>query len=197
MKQKAQIDVLDLPLMEDDEIPNDIKDFTVDSEPPLNESEEAKPFPEKDNKAKKKLLWIASSSIIVIITVVIAGYFICFHQSEKKAVLPVVATGTPGQKSFMAVMNDFNIDVKDDKGRIRLLSCGFLLEMAPHEDGKSIESRLEIRKLIFDTLHKRMVSDLIKNDEKKAIKKEITDGVNRLLGAEKVKETYITKFLLL
>jgi flagellar basal body-associated protein FliL len=197
MKQKAQIDVLDLPLMEDDEIPKDIKDVTVDSEPSLNEGEDATPLPGKANKAKKKLLWIASSFIIVIIAVVTAGYFICFQQGEKKAVLPVVATGTPGQNSFLAVMDDFNIDVKDDKGNIRLLSCGFLLEMAPHEDGKSIESRLEIRKLIFDTLHRRMVSDLIKNDEKKAIKKEITDGVNRLLGAEKVKETYITKFLLL
>lgn len=197
MKQKAQIDVLDLPLIEGDEASAEIKDLTVDSVAPPVEGEEASPLPEEENKIKKKLLWIASSSIIVIITVVIAGYFFWFHQSEKKTMVPFVATGTPAQKSFMAVMDDFNVDVKDDKGNMRLLSCGFLLEMAPHEDGKSIESRLEIRKLIFDTVHKRTVSDLIRNDEKKAIKKEITDGVNRLLGAEKVKETYITKFLLL
>jgi len=197
MKQKAQIDVLDLPLIEGDETSAEIKDLTVGSEALPVEGEEASLLPEEDNKIKKKLLWITSSSIIVIITVVIAGYFIWFHQSEKKTMVPVVPTGTPVQKYFMAVMDDFNVDVKDDKGNMRLLSCGFLLEMAPHEDGKSIESRLEVRKLIFDTIHKRTVSDLIRNDEKKAIKKEITDGVNRLLGAEKVKETYITKFLLL
>ncbi|MCX5827408.1 MAG: flagellar basal body-associated FliL family protein [Deltaproteobacteria bacterium] len=187
MKQKAQIDILDLPLMEGDEVPTDI---TVDSEKPP-------PLREVKNKTRKKLYWIAPLAIITIITVVIAGYFIWFQKSEKKTMLPVVATGTPGQKSFMAVIDDFNVDVKDDKGNKRLLSCGFILEMAPHEDGKTLEARLEIRKLIFDTLHKRTVSDLIRNDEKKEIKKEITDGVNRLLGAEKVKETYITKYLLL
>jgi len=197
MKQKAQIDVLDLPFIEGTEAPTEIKDFSVDTEEPPVEGEEASPLPEEGNKTKKTLLWIASLSAIAVITVVIAGYFIWFYQSEKKTLVPVVATGTPGQKSFMAVVDDFNVDVKDDKGNTRLLSCGFLLEMAPHEDGKSLESRLEIRKLIFDTLHKRRVSDLIRNDEKKAIKKEITDGVNRLLGAEKIKETYITKFLLL
>jgi len=189
MAQKAQIDILDLPFIEDDEVPTDIRDFTVENEKP--------PLGEVKKKNSKKLYWIVSLAVITVITVVIAGYFIWFHKSEKKTIVPVVATGTPGQKSFMAVLDDFNVDVKDDKGNIRLLSCGFLLEMAPHEDGKTIEAKLEIRKLIFETLHKRRVSDLIKNDEKKEIKKEITDGVNRLLGAEKVKETYITKFLLL
>ena len=186
MKQKAQIDILDLPLIEGDEVPTDI---TVNSESSL--------LPDVKINNKKKLYWIISLSIITIITVIIAGYFFWFQKSEKKTIAPVVATGTPGQKSFLAVMDDFNVDVKDDKRLVRLLSCGFLLEMAPHEDGKSLESKPEIRKLIFDTLHKRAVSDLIRNDEKKEIKKEITDGVNRLLGAEKVKETYIMKFLLL
>lgn len=186
MKQKAQIDILDLPLIEGDEVPTGI---TLDSEPA--------PPQEVKNNTNKKLYWIISLSIITIITAVIAGSFIWFHKSEKKTIAPVVATGIPGQKLYMAVMDDFNVDVKDDKGNIRLLSCGFLLEMAPHEDGKSLEAKLEIRKLIFDTLHKRKVSDLISNDGKKEIKKEITDGVNRMLGADKVKETYITKFLLL
>jgi flagellar basal body-associated protein FliL len=189
MKQKAQIDILDLPLIEGDEVPTDIN---VDSEPPL--------LTDVKISNKKKLYLIIALSVIIIITVItviITGYYFWFQQSEKKNTVPVVATGTTGQKSSLAVLDDFNVDVKDDKGAVRLLSCGFLLEMAPHEDGKSIESRPEIRKLIFDTLHKRTVSDLIRNDEKKEIKKEITDGVNRLLGAEKVKETYIMKYLLL
>jgi flagellar basal body-associated protein FliL len=186
MKQKAQIDILDLPLIEGDEVPTDV---IVDSETP--------PLREAKNKTRKKLYLVVSVATITIISVVIAGYFIWFQKSEKKTVASVVATGTPEQKSFMAVMDGFNVDVKDDKGVVRILSCGFILEMAPHEDGKALESRPEIRILIFDTLHKRKVSDLIRNDEKKEIKKEITDGVNRLLGAEKVKETYITKFVLL
>ncbi len=194
MKQKAQIDILDLPLIEDEEITTDI---TVGSKPALIEGSETPSLPEVINKNKKKLYWIASSSIIIIVIVVLAGYFNWLHKSEKKTMVPVVVAGTQLQKSFMAVMDNFNIDVKDDKGNTRLLSCGFLLEMAPQEDGKSIESRIEIRRLIFDTVHKRTVSDLIRNDGKKAIKKEITEGVNRLLDAEKVKETYITKFLLL
>jgi len=183
--------------MEGDEAPTEVTNFTVESETPHMEGEEGSPLPAEKNKIPKKLIWIAASSIVAITMIVGTAYFVWFHQSEKKIVVPVMATGISGQKSFMAVMDNFNIDVKDDKGSIRLLSCGFMLEMAPNEDGKQIESRLEIRKLIFDTVHKRMVSDLIKNEEKKAIKKEITDGVNRLLGAEKVKETYITKFLLL
>jgi len=189
MAQKAQIDILDLPLVEGDEVPRDIRDFSVDNEKPT--------LGEVKKKTSKKLYWVTSLAIITVIMALIAGYFIWFHKSEKRTMVPVVATGTPGQKSFTAVLDDFNVDVKDDKGNIRLLSCGFLLEMAPHEDGKTLEAKLEIRKLIFDTLHKRRVSDLMRNDEKKEIKKEITDGVNRMLGAEKVKETYITKFLLL
>ncbi|MFA6411441.1 MAG: flagellar basal body-associated FliL family protein [Syntrophales bacterium] len=190
MAQKAQIDILDLPLIEGDEVLTDITDFTVDGEKP-------QPHTEVKKKTAKKLYWIGSLAIITFITAVITGYFIWFHQGGEKNMAPVAATVAPGQKSFMAVMDDFNVDVKDDKGNKRLLSCGFLLEMAPHEDGKSLEGKIEIRKLIFDTLHKRTVSDLIRNDEKKEIKKEITDGVNRLLGAEKVKEIYITKYLLL
>jgi len=186
MKQKAQIDILDLPLIEGDAVTEDI---TVDSEP-------QSPREVKKN-TKKRLYWIISLFIITFVTVISAGYFIWFHKSEKKVIVPVAATGTPGQKSFMAVMDGFNVDVKDDKGNIRILSCGFLLEMGPHEDVKSLESRLDIRKLIFDTLHKRRVSELISNNEKKAIKKDITEGVNRLLGAEKIKEVYITKFVLL
>jgi flagellar basal body-associated protein FliL len=185
MAQKAQIDILDLPLIEGDGVPTDI---TVDSEPPLAEVKKKNP---------KKLYWIASLAIITVVMVVSAGYYTWLHQGGRKTMTPVVATGTPGQKSFMAVMDDFNVDVKDDKGNKRLLSCGFLLEMAPHEDGKSIEGKLEIRKLIFETLHKRTASDLFRNDEKKEIKKEIMDGVNRLLGAERIKEIYITKYLLL
>jgi flagellar basal body-associated protein FliL len=189
MEQKAQIDILDLPLIEGDEVPAGITDITLDSD--------KRPLPKENNRPHKKLYWIASLAIITVIMATIVGYFFWFHKSEKKATVPIVATGTPGQKSDMAVMGDFNVDVKDDKGIIRILSCGFLLEMAPHEDGKSLEARLDIRKLIFETLHKRRVNDLISNIGKKEIKKEITEGVNRLLGAEKVKEIYITKFVLL
>lgn len=186
MKQKAQIDILDLQLIEGGEATPDI---TLENEPQL---------PQKEKKsAKKKLYWIISLAIIAILSVAIAGYYVVFQKSEKKVVVPVAASVTPGQRSALAVIDGFNVDVKDDKGNIRLLSCGFLLEMDPREDGKSIETRLDIRKFIFDTLHKRKVSDLISNDEKKAIKKEITVGVNRLLGADKIKETYITKFVLL
>lgn len=186
MKQKAQIDILDLQLIEGGEATPDI---TLENEPPL---------PQKEKKnTKKKLYWIIPLAIIAILSVIIAGYYVWFQKNEKKAVVPVAVTETPGQGSVMAVMDGFNVDVKDDKGNIRLLSCGFLLEMDPREDGKSIEARLDIRKFIFDTLHKRKVRDLISNDEKKAIKKEITMGVNGLLGADKIKETYITKFVLL
>ncbi|MFA5183097.1 MAG: flagellar basal body-associated FliL family protein [Syntrophales bacterium] len=186
MKQKAQIDILDLPLIEGNDVPIDV---TVDIETP--------PLREAKNTNRNKLYLVVTVAIITIITVAIAGYFIWFQKSEKKPVASVVAPVTTGQKSFVAVMDGFNVDVKDDKGVVRLLSCGFILELAPHEDGKALESRLEIRKLIFDILHKRRVGDLIRNDEKKEIKKEITDGVNRLLGAEKVRDIYITKFVLL
>jgi flagellar basal body-associated protein FliL len=188
MKQKAQIDILDLPLIEGDEVAEDIT--SENEKPPLQEVK-------KDNRNKNRLYLIVSLVIIIIGTAISAGYYVWFHKSEKKATIPVAATGTPGQKSFMAVLGEFNVDVKDDKGNIRMLSCGFLLEMEPNEDGKSLESRIDVRKLIFDTLHKRKVGDLISNNEKKAIKKEITEGVNGLLGAGKVKETYITKFVLL
>jgi flagellar basal body-associated protein FliL len=189
MKQKAQIDVLDLPLIEGDELAEDISLET--EQPPLQETKSI------EKPDRKKLYLIISLSIIAMIAVLAAGYFVFFQKSETKPAAPVAETGKTGEKSLVAVMDGFNVDVKDDKGTSRILSCGFILEMAPHEDGKALEGRLDIRKFIFETLHKRKVGDLIGSDDKKAIKKEIVAGVNGLLGAEKVKDVYITKFVLL
>ncbi len=87
--------------------------------------------------------------------------------------------------------NDFIVHLKDDRRKDRVLICDVVIEL--NRGMKMPQKKIELRKIIYNTLKKLSgVSEI-----KWGLKKEIKSSLNNFMDDEIIKNVYFTRFVLL
>jgi flagellar basal body-associated protein FliL len=91
-------------------------------------------------------------------------------------------------------LDNFIIDLTDERGHYRVLVCDITLVMNPD---KSISgNKLDARKKAYEALRNKGKYALISSKSYSIVRKEMRDELDRLLGGG-IREVYFTKFMLL
>jgi flagellar basal body-associated protein FliL len=109
-----------------------------------------------------------------------------------------ISTRADSEDRYRGIRLDgFVVDVKDDGGNIRVLICDIVLEPFQGQSVKGIESRIDIRQVIYRILQSHQVGQLMSPEGRSALKSEIKGQLVRSLGEGKVKEVYFTRYMVL
>lgn len=92
------------------------------------------------------------------------------------------------------ILDNFIIDLLDERGRYRVLVCDIALVMGA--DKNISANKLDTRKKAYDALKAKGKYALVSSKSYSIIRKEMRDELDRLLGGG-IKEVYFTKFVLL
>jgi len=188
MKQKAHIDIIDVKIPDSDLVP----ETDAQRVPP------AAPASETPIRKRGRLIWVATGlSIFVFAALVSLWYFATasFHtgrQGEKKAV-PIAAVTAPDKLP----LDDFFVEVQDGQGQARILRCSLILDIGGQERQALLAKEVAIRNRIYQIIGRRSAPGLLAPEEKKRLKKDITDELNSLLGPNVIKDVYFDQYLLL
>ncbi len=109
---------------------------------------------------------------------------------EKGAETPAV-----GPQSVFSFDN-FTIDLKDPQGNYRILICDVVVELN-RPDEMTEERKVVIRKTIYETARKEGLDLLNSSQAHRVFKRQIGTELGSLMGAETLREVYVTKFVLL
>jgi flagellar basal body-associated protein FliL len=202
MAKKAKLDILDINIKEESEEPlqDDIRDDIISD----NHSDEG----EKEKKADRILAWIrgvwtGTQKIWFILIgsgllIVIAGVSIWFHYGEEQKELPlpkqvVSKTTIPADNKF-AQFDGFTIDLRDEKGNIRIAFCDIAVEMEKPQKAGAFGDPVNIRNVIYHVLKKKIATDGFSPEGRHRIKMELKSEMNRLLGENYIINIYFTRF---
>jgi len=94
----------------------------------------------------------------------------------------------------IATLDNFIIDLTDERGNYRVLVCDITIVMNP--DKNISANKLDTRKKAYDALKIKGKYALISSKSYSIVRKEMRDELDRLLGGG-IKEVYFTKFMLL
>jgi len=192
MKQKVQIDVLDVSLYDRG------KNGKVDS---IDES--ASP-----DSLKKKNYWgtlwkskrILFSSCLIIIFLFLGFTFFFTYQYPsriKRASVNKVAHPSSLAQPKLATLQDFIVNFKDRNGKERIFICALALEISPDKKLLPKEGYFEVRKIIYKKLINYCVDNLSLIHDKNRLKDDISGEINKQLGGNIVSRIYFTKFVIL
>ncbi|SEM35495.1 Flagellar basal body-associated protein FliL [Syntrophus gentianae] len=194
MKQKVQIDVLDVSLFD--------RDSDSEEKDSPGESSSLDPLDHQKNgnrwwKSKKTLLasclaFFSASSIII------AFFILEFHQTKPKGntVKKVPSPIYRNQQRF-ASLQDFVINFKDHNGKDRFCSCSLTLEAGPNDLPASEKDVIDLRKVLYKIFQQKKINELLVIRDKKALKDEISFEVQQQLGRKFLYKIFFTKFVIL
>ncbi len=188
MKQKAQIDIIDISIPE-----SDLRLETEDYDLAVAQPPESPP----PGKGRKRLLWFAGGFILVVVASVMVWYLLTELSYEGPKPERRVAVPVAKPVSDRLTLNDFFIEVRDDQGKARILHCGVVLDIDGNKQQDLSSRELEMRKVIFKILGSRSLAVLLRPEERKGLKKEISEELNRLLGPGAVREVNFEKYLIM
>ncbi len=106
--------------------------------------------------------------------------------SVKKSLQETVST-----EELFEYFNDFIVYMKDNRKKDRILVCDVVVEL--NRGMKLPQERIELRKIIYNTLKKP--SDL--HQILRSLKEEIKIALNNFMDNEIIKNVYFSKFILL
>ncbi len=203
MVEKAKLDVLeDLP---DIEI-TDVKILT-----------EEQSFPVAQEKwALNKLLLIAAPAVIVVLVITGVLWFYLTRtdpnvtklksgtqvtaiekkKSAKEEKVVIQAAVEP-LKVNNVYFKDFIIDLKDKTGKSKILLCDVVFDLSEAGKPAELENRSDIRSIIYSTATGRNAVVLRSIEERKRLKQEILQELNKMLGAGIVKNVYFTNYVIM
>ncbi|MEN6374007.1 MAG: flagellar basal body-associated FliL family protein [Smithella sp.] len=214
MVEKAKLDLLENPA----EI--EITDIMIstDDQPDL-------PLPVAPEKwAFNKMILIAAPAVVIVcvITGALLFYFTRTNNTaagihrgrmagaragapavviDKKNSVEVGAVNTPAVVEKARVANahfkDFIIDLKDKAGNSRILMCDVVFDLSESGINVELESREDIRSLIYQTLTGRNAIVLRSLEERKRLKKELLQEASKVLGEGIVKNIYFTNYVIM
>jgi flagellar basal body-associated protein FliL len=91
-------------------------------------------------------------------------------------------------------LDNFIIDLTDEKGHYRVLVCDITLVINP--DKNISANKTDARKKTYDALRNKGKYALVSSKSYSIVKKEMQDELDRVLGGG-IKEVYFTRFILL
>ena len=98
---------------------------------------------------------------------------------------------TASMEEQFEYFNYFIVYLKDDHRKNRVLTCDVVIEL--NQGMKLPQKRIELRKIIYNTLKK--LSGL--PETKRGLKEKIKSSLNNFMDDEIIKDVYFTKFVLL
>ncbi|MDI9571140.1 MAG: flagellar basal body-associated FliL family protein [Pseudomonadota bacterium] len=192
MKQKAQIDVIDITIPESD----------LGPAPEEREAPPAPPEAAPPAKFGKRLPWFVGGAVVVVVAIVAVWYLTMKPSTEsvrkeQGVAAPAATPATPAPTHGRLPLSDFFVEVRDGEGKARILHCSVVLDIGGTGRGDLPERQVEMRKAIYRILGKRSVAVLLSPEERKSLKKDINEALNTLLGEGTVKGVYFEKYAIL
>ncbi len=205
MVEKAKLDVLEnLPDIE-----------LTDLNSPMMEQEESSLPVAQEKWAFNKILLIGMPAIIVVLVITGLLWFYLSRTdttvTKLKSVPPaVVIEKKPANderisapvavepvKMNNAYFKDFIIDLKDKAGKSKILLCDVVFDVSEAGIIAELENRNDIRNLIYQTATGRNAVVLKSIEERKRLKKELVQELNKMLGDGIVKNVYFTNYVIM
>jgi flagellar basal body-associated protein FliL len=205
MVQKAKLDVLDnLP---------EIEIIAADAQTEVQEE----PLPiSKEGWAFNKLLLLGAPVFIVALVIIGALWFFLFRTISPMVtakpdapVAKIEEKVTPGAdnlnipvavepvKMNTAYFKDFLIDMKDKTGKSKILLCDVAFNLSEEKNIAELENRQDIRNVIYQTVKGKNVVALKSIEERKLLKKELSQELNKIIGDGIVKNVYFTNYIIM
>lgn len=179
----------------------------------LEDKEQEEQPAEEKPKNKKKLFIIIG---VVVAVLIIGGVGAFFALSPKNA---PVAEGTEGEASSEGAATDGEETKDTEEGAEDAEAVGALfpletfivnlqikgsflktdiqLELKSAEDATVAEESLpRLRDIIIQVLSSRTAPEILTNEGKMALKDEIKQSINDIMGEDKVIEVYFTEFII-
>jgi flagellar basal body-associated protein FliL len=192
MKQKVQIDVLDISLY--DRGNHDEEDDFAGGSP--SNPPEKKPLRKLWWKSKK--VWLAFGLPLVIASLGLTYFFLNPQESKQKGhAVNKVSVTVQGTRPRSATFQDFIVHFRDRSGRDRFLVCALALETSSPEKLLYNEDLTGIRKVLYKMLQKKSIDDPSQIRDENRLKNEIFLEMNQRLGSKVVSKIYFTKFVVL
>jgi flagellar basal body-associated protein FliL len=114
---------------------------------------------------------------------------------------PVVETKksmSVAEKNIRTIyITDFMIDLKDNQGRNRILLCDVAMDIAADEALDRLEDSLDLRNLIYRTTQRWSAVALKSIEERKKLKKELADQIDKLTGKTVVRKVYFLNYFII
>lgn len=208
MIRKAKLDVLEnLPDI-------DLTDATI----PIEEHQELPLSVTSGKWAFNKLIMISLPAVIVVLVITCVMWFYLARpddtitkrsgtrtgtsiaMSEKKSRATETASATAAiepAKVNSVCFKDFIIDLKDKTGKSKILMCDFVFDIGEEENIAGLENREDIRSLIYQTTKGRSAIALRSIEERKKLKKELLQELNKMLGDGFIKNIYVTNYVIM
>jgi len=177
MKQKVQIDVLDVTLY----------DRGLNGEVDSIEESASPDLPEKKNNDgkwwKSKRIIFSSCLIIILLFLGFTFYFTYQYTSiiKRTPANKVVHTSSPAQPK-LASLKEFIVNFKDSNGKEKIFICALALEISPDKKLLLKEDYFDVRKIIYKKLIKYSLENLSLIRDKNRLKDDISAEINKQLG---------------
>ncbi|MCX5854683.1 MAG: flagellar basal body-associated FliL family protein [Deltaproteobacteria bacterium] len=197
MARKAKLDILDISLDEKAEGPLNAE-TAQDNDVISGEEQTDEKFSSRlrawVRKPAFRIIMISSAVIGSIIGVSIWSYYgqdvnapvAQVNQGESAA--SVASTGK------VAFFEGFVVDLKDEKGDIRIAFCDIALELENSQVADTVGNRGDVRNVIYTILKRKKVEALLLPEARNRLKTEWKNELNRLFGQTLVKEVYFSRF---
>lgn len=170
--------------------------------------------------AFNKLLFIGAPVLLVVLVIAGAIWFFIFktvmptpdlkQQAEVKVekpekIIEVAADTTPVkepekvnlEKVNSVYFKDFMINLKDKTSRSRILMCDVVFDLNDEKNMAQLENNRDIRNVIYQTAKGKNAVVLKSIEERKRLKKEISQELDKMLGDGIVKNVYFTNFVIM
>ncbi len=189
MKQKVQIDVLDVSLFER---ANDLD--STDESPsgtPPGKSPGAK-WP----TSKKILIGLCLILVSVSLAAALYFFFLPSKNPEGHAIKRQALAVQQDRERFAALQNII-ISFKDQSGRDRLLVCSLVLDAGSEHRFLSRQQVVDLRKFVYKIVQEKRTKDPAAMRDKNKLKDHIILEMNQRFGNRFSSGIYFTKFVIL
>jgi flagellar basal body-associated protein FliL len=202
MAKKAKLDILDININEENDEP--LKDVIRGDVIPGNHDGEV----EKVKTTHRILIWMRAlwtgkrkvwfilmgSGLLVMVAGISIWYY--YGKEKKESLLPkqvMPTTANPGN-SKLAQFDGFAIDLRDEKGNIRIAFCDIAVEMDKPQAADAMGDLTHLRNVVYTVLKKKIAIDGPSPEGRHRIKTELKNELNHLLGGNFIKDVYFTRF---
>jgi len=207
--KKAKLDLIE-------EMP-DIELAKAEEQPPEEEVVEGPVKPRRHWALNKLLLIGAPVALVLLIISGIGVYFLYTHTTEpapgvveQKAVVPaqkpVARPEAPVEVSKPVAVSevtrtiyfkDFLIDLKDNQGNNRILSCDVAFDVVADADTEKLAGSEDLRNAIYRTAQSRGAVALKSAEERGKMKKDLADQLDKLAGKSVVRKVYFANYFIM
>jgi flagellar basal body-associated protein FliL len=199
MARKATLDTLDISVEEKAEETIQ-EEISLEKEEDLSGEERiAEGFLSKVRTwlYKPKFLIILSSVVVLLSSITGVSIWRYYGQDTKATVAQsentISETAKPAEGK-VALFGGFVVDLKDEKGNIRIVFFDIALELERLQFTEAISNRIDARNLIYTIIKRRKIEELSSPEMRDRLKTELKNELDFLFGEKLVKSVYFTRF---